>query len=127
MSMLRRPRVLAVAALVATLSTTGVAAATSASADIYDCIGRCNEIHYWTDGQSSDLWTRTDSGYQQALANMQMNGGGSEVAARAFCDNGAWGIWIQSTIWVSSNTSSSHIDCSSALSGYIGANGAAWR
>lgn len=127
MRLQRMRRLLAVSAAGAILTTTGIAFAETASAETFDCSnGLCNTLHTWGNGSVSDLWTRTNSDYYQALANMQSGGGpNSGVAARAQCYNGtAWGVWIQSTIRVTDNAHSSHIDCENAgYNGIIG-NGA---
>ena len=105
---LRMRHVVATVAVAAGISCCGIIGATSASADtVYDCTQTCSQLHTWWSGAVSDLWPRFDSGYEQALANMQTQGMGY-VQARAECDDGDW---YTTDIKSWNPDTASHIDC----------------
>ncbi len=104
-------RWIVVVATMATMGLGGVLAASPASAQDYTCSNHlCNTTVPWGDNYSiSDIWYRTDSGYSQALANMQLGGG--YVKALAQCENSNW---ILSNVKSYDNSKASHVDCGSA-------------
>lgn len=121
MRSLRMKHVVAMVAMAAGIGCCVIGGASSASADtVYDCNQVCSQLHTWPSGAVSDLWPRFDSGYQQALANMQTQGMGY-VQARAQCSDGDW---YMTDIKSWNVNTASHIDCDELGGMDIIANGA---